>query len=120
MAVIIVFRPPDIPPSLNGKDGLMRLHWSKRKPIKEKFMWLIKDRKVPKMEGKYNLTITNYYINWMDWDNLASRFKIIGDALVKLKLLKDDSPEFIVGFKLEQERVKKRAYVRIEFKFEKE
>ncbi|KKN11549.1 hypothetical protein LCGC14_1025400 [marine sediment metagenome] len=115
----LVFRPPDLPPTLNGKKGLLRIHWSKRERIKKKFMWLIKMQKTPKISSKVNLVLFNYAVHLMDWDNLAGRLKIVGDAMVGLGLLEDDSPEFIVDFDMKQEKVHKMKDVRIEFIFTK-
>lgn len=115
----LIFKPPDLPPTLNGKKGLLRLHWSKRSKIKEKFMWLIKLQKPERMPGKVTLVMRNYAIHLMDWDNLAGRLKIVGDTLVSLNLIDEDNPEIIVHFEMEQERVKKLKDVRIEFIFNK-
>ncbi len=115
----LVFRPPDLPPTLNGKKGLLRIHWSKRARIKRDFMWLIIQQKQPKLSGQVNLVMFNYAIRLMDWDNFAGRLKIVGDAMVGLGLLKDDSPEFIVDFDMKQQKVHKDKDVRIEFLFTK-
>lgn len=119
MRVKLIFSPPDLPPTLNGKKGLLRMHWSDRKTIKTKFMWLIKEQKFPKLQGQITVCIQNYAILLMDWDNLAGRFKIIGDALVGLKLIDEDNPDVIIDFTMKQERVKKKKDVRIEFIFTK-
>jgi len=119
MEVKVVFRPPDLPPTLNGKKGLLRLHWTKREKIKQKFMWLIKMKKIPKLPGKVTLVMYNYATHLMDWDNLAGRLKIVGDAMVGLGLLEDDSPELIIDFDMKQEKVHKLKDVRIEFIFTK-
>jgi len=116
MEKTIIFRPPDLPPTLNGKKGLLRMHWSDRKKLKEKYMWLIREQKIPKFKPRVVVEVTNYAIRLMDWDNLAGRFKIIGDALVGLKLLKDDNPDVVVNFTMVQYRVHKKAEVRIEFR----
>lgn len=116
--MILTFKPPDLPPTLNGDKGLLRIHWSKRGKIKEKFQWLIKDQKFPKIKGQVTVKIINYALQLMDWDNLAGRFKIIGDALVANKMLEDDSPEFIIDFTMAQVRVHKKVEVRIEFLIE--
>ena len=114
----LVFRAPDIPPSLNGDDGLMRLHWSKRKVVFTKFQWLIASMKPEKIAGPVKLMIVNYGIILMDWENLAGRHKLIGDALVKGEFLEDDSPDIIYPFLMDQHKVNKKKDVRIEFTYE--
>lgn len=113
----LIFRHPDMPPTLNGKDGLLRMHWSKRKEVKTKFMWLIKMQNPEKITGLVKLVMTNYYIMPMDWDNLAGRLKIPGDCLVSMGKIEEDNPELIVDFDMKQKRVKKRSEVRLEFMF---
>lgn len=56
-------------------------------------------------EGKVQITITRYACQLMDWDNLAGGFKIIGDALVRQKVIKDDKPEVVVFFNTQQIKV---------------
>ncbi len=109
----LIFKHPDMPPSLNGTNGLLRMHWSKRKKTKEKFQWLIKEQKFLKINGCVTVSIINYAIILMDWDNLAGRFKIVGDSLVSSNLLKDDSPKVIIDFKMKQIRVNKRDDVKL-------
>lgn len=116
--MILIFRRPDLPPTLNGPKGLLRMHWSKRNILKTKFQWLIKEQKFPKIEGEFTVKIINYAIQLMDWDNLAGRFKIVGDALVASRLIQDDSPEFVIDFTMEQHRVHKLKDVRLEFLIE--
>lgn len=38
----------------------------------------------------------------MDWDNLGASFKPIGDALVRLGVIADDSPRIVRAFSMEQ------------------
>lgn len=116
--MILIFRRPDYPPSLNGNDGLLRLHWSKRKKVLEKFMWMIRGMRQDRLRNPCTLVITNYYARVpMDWDNLAGRLKIVGDALVKLKLIKDDSPKFIESCQLSQIKVDKLDKEQLVFTF---
>lgn len=113
----LVFRHPDMPPSLNGNNGLLRMHWTKRKSIKEKFHYLIKNQKPKKIEDKCILTMVNYYIMPSDWDNMISRLKIIADVLVDMEIIKDDNPSVIIDFIPKQVRVCKKLDVRLEFIF---
>lgn len=112
--MILTFRHPHMPPTLNGDNGLLRMHWSKRGQLKHSFQWEIKTQCKTKFDGQVEVTIINHAITLMDWDNLAGRFKIIGDALVANKQLLDDSPKIVVAFNMEQYRVHKRADVKLE------
>ena len=103
-----------MPPALNGSNGLMRMHWSKKTKLKEQFQFLILVQSKKRFSGKVKVTLKNYAIALMDWDNLASRFKLIGDALEKNGQLLDDSPKTISEFYLEQHRVRKKDQVRLE------
>lgn len=106
MTNIIEFEYADRPPGLNGSKGLMRMHWATRKKVKENLMWLIASRKYKKHKGKVTVEIVNYAIRLMDWDNLASTFKVLGDSLVKLGILEEDKPQIVVEFSMGQEKVK--------------
>jgi len=117
MKTIIQFRPPDLPPSLNGSDGLMRLHWAARRKVKDKFIYLLKMKGLQKIKTPTKLTIHNYCVHQMDWDNLASRAKIVGDTLVSCRYLPDDNPDVIVEFEMKQIKVKRIDDVRIDFIF---
>ncbi len=94
------------------------MHWASRKKVKDKFRWLIRGQQKHSIAGTVTVTIVNYAIRLMDWDNLASRFKIVGDALVANKQLEDDSPKVIISFKMEQVRVSKKDEVRLEILIE--
>lgn len=115
----LIFRHPDMPPTLNGSGGLLRMHWSKRYKVKDKFSWLIKAQNPKKISGTMQLVMINYAIHLMDWDNLGGRLKIVGDCLTSMGMIEDDKPEVIVGFQMKQVKVKKKADVRLEFLFTK-
>lgn len=110
------FKPdnPLRPPSLNGPKGLMNMHWAQRKKFKENLYYYVKSKigQLPRDKQVFitpvKVQIINYAVTLSDWDNLASRFKTFGDALVKAKMLKDDSPKFVHEFEMIQERVKHR------------
>lgn len=82
------------------------MHWAVRKKFKANFMWLIASRKYKKHKGQVTVEIMNYATHLMDWDNLASTFKILGDALTKLGILEDDKPQIVVEFNMGQIKVK--------------
>ena len=116
--MILRFHTTDLP-GLNGKDGLLRIHWSKKKTIMNRIMVLILEQKPKKMK-RAQVKMTNYYgNNHLDWDNMAAKCKLFFDALVALKIIPDDSPEYIVQpFEMYQEKVKMKD-TRIEFEFTK-
>lgn len=112
--MILTFRHPYMPPTLNGNKGLLRMHWSDRNVIKHNFQWAIKEQDQTIFQGQVEVVLVNYAILLMDWDNLAGRFKIIGDALEENGQIECDSPKTIVSFNMEQHKVSKRADVRLE------
>lgn len=86
-------------PGLNGSDGLLREHWSKRKTRKDKLILMLKS--VIKDRPKYKDVVVTYErhsCRAMDWDNHCASFKIIGDAMVEAGILLDDSPTIIKEF----------------------
>lgn len=83
---------------LNGSNGLLRSHWTKRKKVKEAITAIISCQVKGSHQGKVRVTYTGYKVSFMDWDNFCSSFKQIGDALVALKVIKDDNPSVIIEF----------------------
>ncbi len=83
---------------LNGSNGLLRSHWTKRKKVKEALTAIISCQVKGSHQGKVRVTYTGYKVSFMDWDNFCSSFKQIGDALVALKVIKDDNPSVIIEF----------------------
>lgn len=102
----IKFVKPDIPPTLNK---MLRQHYSVRKKLKEKYMWLIKEQgfRMHECDKLVSCHIEYHTCIWRDWDGLAGSAKIVLDALVKLKCIKDDSPEYIFPFTMSQPKAKK-------------
>jgi len=94
-------------PGLNGKDGLLRIHWSKRKKWVDAFQALIMAQTQKKIQGEVIVTYERHNTRFMDWDNMGASFKTIGDALVKCGVIEDDSPEIIVKFDPQQVKVGK-------------
>lgn len=116
--MILTFRHPDMPPANNGKDGLIRMHFRKKKDWITKLGWLMAEQKVDRIRNPCTCTITNYCIIKMDWDNLASRCKLLFDSMKKNGYIKDDSPNYIVDLKMKQIRVKTKKEVKVEFLFD--
>ena len=89
---------PEVAPMLNGKDGLMRMHWTKRRKLQEKWAVLISSVTNAKLKGRVSITYTRSSVTAPDWDNLCASFKTIGDALVKNGVIEDDNPQVVVEF----------------------
>lgn len=85
----------ELPPGLNGSNGLMQMHWSKYRKLKERWLWLIKSEKPAVHEGMVEIRFTRYSTAPMDYDNLGASFKPIGDALEDCGIIEDDSPNTI-------------------------
>ena len=65
-----------------------------------------KDVPLPKLKTPVNIWITRHSSNRPDDDNLTISAKPILDALVALKMLPDDSPEFIACLDVDWEQHK--------------
>lgn len=104
----------DIPPSLNGRGGMLRnSHWERKNM---QAVWDLSVRRIlnhlpyslvnPPIE-KCAVVWTVRSQQYWDWDNLNAAFKMLGDALVHNKLLVDDSVRHIVRWRAVYKRVKK-------------
>jgi hypothetical protein len=82
---------------LNGSNGLMRLHWSKRKKIKDKLTWLILSKSKARHPGKVRISYhRNYKSKPFDViDNMPASLKFWADSIVAAGLIEDDSPDII-------------------------
>lgn len=88
------------PPGLNGNEGLLRMHWAGRKRLASKLELMLLAAlsagqiQVERPKGKVRVTyVRSYRANAMDEDNLAASLKPVLDALVRIGVLVDDSPE---------------------------
>jgi len=95
---------------LNGSKGLMRSHWSNTKKQKELYQTIIsqqlRENKMRQHIGEVTIEYIGYKNRFMDWDNFCASFKHIGDALVKMKIIADDSPRIVSKFIPSQIKVK--------------
>ena len=94
----------ELPPSLNK---WQRMHWGKRKKVKEKWIWLIKEQKPKFHSGSVRITFTRVSTRMMDFDNIGGSFKPIGDALTKCGVIEDDNPKVVESLTLFWEKSKK-------------
>lgn len=96
------------PPSLNGPGGLMRMHWTKKEELQQLWVFLLMEAMTPEERGMFkrrrfkrcNVIYTRYTTHHigLDWDNMASSFKLVGDGLNQLNVVEDDNPKVIENF----------------------
>ncbi len=91
------------------------MHWSKRSELQEAWDWhvLTQKEELGLLERDpircCRITFEVCSVRMMDWDNLVSRFKVLGDALVHNRVLLDDSISIVRNFIPEFERVQHRT-----------
>jgi Holliday junction resolvase RusA-like endonuclease len=118
MKTLLLF--PFLTPGLNGKDGLIRQHWAKRKKKMDYYQWLIRTQSTSHHKQCVVITYTRFCTkgNFMDWDNHGASFKLWGDALKHQGIIADDSPNVIIELKLRQIAVKHNPEQRTEITIE--
>lgn len=83
---------------LNGDGGLLRMHWTRRKVYTESVCTLVntpRNRPAP-FDGVVQVTLYRAYkARPMDPDNLAACAKPVLDALVRARIIQDDSAKHI-------------------------
>lgn len=77
---------------LGSKYGYFKL--SKERKKWEKIIWGLCNGKPPKYDRKVTVRVTSMRTHELDEDNLAAGCKPIYDAMVKLGMIKDDSPKY--------------------------
>ena len=113
--------PGYLPPGLNGSKGLMRMHWGTKHKMSTEVINKITSTfhdTLPNFRGPVRVTFMRKSTRLMDWDNACASFKLVGDALVNLCVIEDDSPDIIHDFIPLQERVKTRKEHGIEITIE--
>ena len=109
MSAVEIFVPHK-PMGLNGRNGLIRAHFGARAKDKEAIELLL----LPHLQAlrawgdQPGLKVLGFCIHtsrWMDWDNVGASFKNVGDALVNLGVLFDDSPKHLRAPLLDQKKV---------------
>lgn len=106
----------ELPPGLNGSNGLKNMHHFKYSEQKKKWVWLIRATNPKKHKGKVKVRFTRVSTRMMDFDNIGASFKFVGDALEKNKVIQDDSPKFLTELSLHWQKAEsqKQQYVKIE------
>lgn len=98
-----------LPPSLNGPNGLLRMHWSKRRKEADRWAMLLLVARGRNRErfNRCAVKITLYRTRLLDVDNSYGCCKVLLDQLVKLEILQDDGPEYVVSLDVQQVKVKR-------------
>lgn len=92
-------------PGLNGPTGLIRQHFHKAKEVRLKYQFCIMSQTKNKHKGPVVIEYIGYKVKLMDWDNFSASFKHLGDALVKSGVIKDDKPQIVTKFIVDQIKV---------------
>jgi len=98
-------------PLAPSQNDLLRMHWSKRKKKQKEIGWLIVQQVGNRSAALcgVHVTITRKSVGVEpDPDNLTASAKLILDALQRVNVIKDDSPQYI-SLAVEWERAKKRV-----------
>lgn len=92
---------------MNGKGGLIRMHWTKKKKLKEVYTWQVRQSTKNVHAGKVCIELVRYSAGSpMDFDNLVSTGKIPLDAIVSAGVILDDKDTVIVKRSYRQEKCK--------------
>ena len=108
----------DLPPGLNGKGGLKRMHHHQYAKIRDSWHYKILAEKPRKHKDGVRVVYTRHSVRRMDLDNVGASFKVVGDALESTGVIKDDSPEILTELVLRSKKVSKRKQQRIEIEIE--
>jgi hypothetical protein len=98
----------ELPPGLNGKTGLLRMHWTVRRQLMQRWLVLVRraleDSPVTHFDREHPCTIiaVRRSKRLMDWDNFGASLKPVLDGLVKTGVLSDDSPKVVRALTLRQ------------------
>lgn len=105
---------PEKVPSNNGRNGLIRMHWTKRRKKVDDWVWLFRAQTQNRHTTPVTIEITHYYVGApiSDYDNLVSACKLIFDALKKAGVIVDDHQAITGVPVLNQVRVKKKSEVK--------
>ena len=98
-------------PLAPSQNQLLRMHWSKRKTKQKEIEWLIVQQVGNRSAAVcgVHVTITRKSVGVEpDPDNLTASAKLILDALQRVNVIKDDSPQYI-SLTVKWERAKKRV-----------
>jgi Holliday junction resolvase RusA-like endonuclease len=102
-----------LPAGLNGRGGLLRMHWTKREELQRIWnalvSWAVSSAPPAPRPPVRLVYVRKYARQPMDLDNAASSLKQPLDALVRCGALPDDGPQVVVELVTRQEKVGKVA-----------
>jgi hypothetical protein len=103
----------ELPPGLNGHDGLLRMHWTARRNLMERWHLLVREA-LDAANWQPQLLFTpatpcvclalRIDARSMDWDNFGASLKPVLDGLVKCGVVSDDGPDVIRHLTLYQQK----------------
>jgi Holliday junction resolvase RusA-like endonuclease len=105
---------PEKVPSNNGSNGLLRMHWTKKRNLMRTWVWLFKAQTTNRHSKGVSIHLSHYHRGReiADYDNLVSTCKLIFDALTKAGIIVDDN-RLITGIPtFDQIRVKDKKDVK--------
>jgi hypothetical protein len=108
---------PRLAPSLNGKGGLIRMHFQEYRRVRDtwKLEILHSALRPQRPLDRFSCTITRFYCpHPLDLDNLYAAAKIPLDALRHSGLIVEDNTEALISLTCNQERVATKKEVRTE------
>ena len=95
-------------PSLNKIINLSKNYrvWATyKKTAEDRIKMEISRQTTEKFDKPVAVTFQRYCVRPLDWDNMGSSFKFIGDSIVELGIIKDDDIKHIVKYFPEQYKV---------------
>jgi len=99
----------ELPPGLNGPEGLIREHFAARKKRKDRYFIKIRSQTLNRHKGSVKITYIRYCNRFMDWDNASASVKLPMDCLKDAKIIIDDSPKIVVEFSTKQVLVDRKS-----------
>lgn len=94
----------ELPPMLNGENGIDRMHWTQREKVRKAWIALVAAENLKRHKGTVNIRFTRKSVQVPDPDNVAAGFKFVGDALVANDVIEDDSFDVIDNFDVRWEK----------------
>jgi hypothetical protein len=92
---VLTFKIAELPPGLNN---IKKMHWAVYGRERDRWALLVREaigRNNQGFTGRVSIEYHAYRVQLMDKDNHHGSFKLVGDALVKLGIIRDDSPRII-------------------------
>jgi len=92
-----------LPITIKSRNVLDRLHWAKKRRLKQEYALLIRNQmrtkphygKLITEPTKFTLEIVSYRKRYLDFDNLVGGCKQLIDAMIEEQFIWDDSPKYL-------------------------